>query len=166
MRIVRITARNSWRLGHFQRAEDSEPWEQEAESFLLDGRAMWHLRNPATVMFSAVASVGVRFNVDRTAGVTVPEETFLGVAIAYPDPVYQHTMRLGSMCVDARFRGAGVGVALFTTLLVEALRREPYAIWLVHSANTPMLRLCRRTKLAADEAEATDGYVQFFAERQ
>ena len=125
-------------------------------------------------MLAAAASVGDRFTVDYTvdqtvddsADDTVKEETFLGVAIAYPDPMYQHAMRLGSMCVDARFRGAGVGVALFTALLVEALRREPYAIWLVHSSNTPMLRLCRQSKLATDEAEAGDGYIQFFAERQ
>ena len=166
MRIVRVTARNSWRLGHFQRAEDPRPWEREAESFLLDGRAMWHLRNPATVMLAALASFADRFNADRVADVNTQEETFLGVAIAYSDPVYQHTMRLGSMCVDVRFRGAGVGVALFTAVVVEALRREPYAIWLVHTANTPMLRLCRQTNLAADEAEAADGYIQFFAERQ
>jgi GNAT superfamily N-acetyltransferase len=153
-------------LGQFQRAEDPQPWEQEAESFLLDGRAMWHLRNPATVMLAVAESVGDRFTLEVGADNAVREEAFLGVAIAYPDPVYQQTMRLGSMCVDVRFRGAGVGVALFTALLVEALRREPYAIWLVHSANKPMLRLCRQSKLAADEAEAADGYIQFFAERQ
>jgi GNAT superfamily N-acetyltransferase len=121
-------------------------------------------------MLAAAVSVGDRFTVDKaaddTADDTVNEGTFLGVAIAYPDPMYQHAMRLGSMCVDVRFRGAGVGVALFTALLVEALRREPYAIWLVHSSNTPMLRLCRQTKLAADEAEDGDGYIQFFAERR
>jgi hypothetical protein len=51
-------------------------------------------------------------------------------------------------------------------LAATATGTESYAIWLVHSANAPMLRLCRQSKLATDEAEAGDGYIQFFAERQ
>ena len=147
MRIVRVTAQNLWRIDQLERTPQAAPWVAEAEDFLLGGRAVGHLRRPGTTVLAA----------DHAA--------FVGLAISYPDPNYQQTIRLGSLCVDHRVRRRGVGRVLFDALVVDAVRSEPYAIWLVHPDNTAMVGLSRSHRLVADEAVAADGYVQFFAER-
>jgi GNAT superfamily N-acetyltransferase len=147
MRIVRVNAQNVWRLGQIERTTDAPSWVDEAEEFLLGGRAIWHMRRAGTTILAA------------------DDGDFVGAGIAYPDPVYQQTSRLGALYVDHRARGRGVGRALFGALLVEVLRSHMYAIWLVHPENAGMLRLSRSHRLLGDEAIAEDGYVQFFAER-
>jgi GNAT superfamily N-acetyltransferase len=147
VRILRVTAQNAWRLQQIERTPDASSWVREAEDFLLDGRAFRHLRNSGTIMLAAEAG------------------TVIGAAIAYTDPTYQHTARLGSMVIDHRHRRQQVGATLFGALLTAALRNESYAIWLVHADNEPMLRLSRSHSAVRDEAPTRDGYIQFFAER-
>ncbi len=147
MRIVRVTAQNVWRLGQLERTPDPPTWVDEAEEFLLGGRAIWHLRRAGTTILAA------------------DDGAFIGAGVAYNDPIYQQTSRLGALCVDHRARGRGVGRLLFDALLVEALRAQMYAIWLVHPQNSPMLNLSRSHHLLGDQAVSEGGYVQFFAER-
>jgi hypothetical protein len=49
MRIVRVTAQNVWRLEQIERTPEAPSWTSEAEEFLLDGRAVAHLRRAGTV---------------------------------------------------------------------------------------------------------------------
>jgi GNAT superfamily N-acetyltransferase len=153
--IVRVTPQNLWRLQNIERTPNPNVWTSEAEQFLLDGRAVAILRNKGTIMLASEAN---------TFDATDPQR-FVGVAISYDDPRYNETTRLGSLTVDHRFRSKGVGRALFAALLDEALRTQPYAIWLVHAENLPMLELSRSTPRVEAEASTTDGYIQFFAER-
>jgi GNAT superfamily N-acetyltransferase len=148
MRIIRVTAQNVWRLQQIERTVEPSTWVGEAEEFLFDGRAMRLLRNEGTIMLA------------------VDDGLFVGAGIAYPDPSFQTTSRLGAMSVDHRHRRAGVGRQLFEALLTEALRAEPYVIWLVHQENVAMLALARGHALVVAEALTADGYVQFFAERR
>ncbi len=160
MRIVRVTAQNVWRLEHIAKPPLAPPWTQEAEAFLLDGRAVAYLRRVGAVMLAVEAAA----HQNLRAPVTQPDRC-IGAAITFPDPVYQSTMRLGSVCIDHRNRGQGVGKTLFGALLLEALLAEPYAVWLVHAENAAMLALSRRDPLVRAESIANNGYVQFFAER-
>jgi GNAT superfamily N-acetyltransferase len=159
MRIVRITAQNAWRLEHIERTPDASSWTREAEEFLFDGRALAQLRRPGTVMLAAEAS-----SLPSIPGEVAKPARCVGAAVAFPDPVYRSTVRLGSLSIDHRFRHAGVGAALFGAFLTEALLVEPYAVWLVHGDNSPMLKLSRRHPRVRAEAISDNGYVQFFAE--
>jgi GNAT superfamily N-acetyltransferase len=146
VRILRITAQNVWRLEQMERSPNPTPYTLEAESFLFEGRALHHLRRAGTIMLAADAG------------------TLVGVGIAYPDPTYTGTIRIGSLAVDHRHRREGIGFQLFDALVTSSLLSAPYAIWLVHAANEPMLELSRRHARVTDEAPTHDGYVQFFAE--
>lgn len=152
---MRVTPQNLWRLQNIERTPSPDVWTSEAEQFLLDGRAVAILRNKGTIMLASEAN-----------GLDVADpQRFVGVAISYDDPRYNETTRLGSLAVDHRFRSKGIGRALFTALLDEALRTQPYAIWLVHAENLPMLDLSRSTPRVEAEASTSDGYIQFFAEQ-
>jgi GNAT superfamily N-acetyltransferase len=147
VRIVRVGGRNVWRLAHLERTPQASLWAAEAEAFLLDGRAAFHLRRAGTTMLA------------------VMDETFIAVAILYRDPVYQECIRLGSLAVDHRHRGGGVGRLLFAAMLTEALLSASYAIWLVHPENDAMLHISRRDPRVSDESVDESGYVVFLADR-
>lgn len=155
MKIVRVTPQNLWRLQNIERTPNPDVWTNEAEQFLFDGRAVAILRNKGTIMLASEAN-----------GLDAADpQRFVGVAISYDDARYNETIRLGSLAVDHRFRGKGIGRALFVALLEEALRAQPYALWLVHAENVPMLELSRSTPRVAAEVFTSDGHIQFFAER-
>lgn len=155
MNIVRVTPQNLWRLQNIERTPSPDVWTSVAEQFLFDGRAVAILRNKGTIMLASEAN-----GLDAT-----DPQRFVGVAISYEDPRYNETIRLGSLAVDHRFRSKGIGRALFTALLDEALRTQPYVIWLVHAENLPMRELSRSTARVEAEVSTSDGYIQFFAER-
>jgi GNAT superfamily N-acetyltransferase len=147
VRVVRVGGRNVWRLAHIERTPDASIWVAEAEEFLLDGRAAFHLRRPGTIMLA------------------VMDETFIAAAILYPDPVFQDCNRLGSLAVDHRQRGRGVGRLLFAALLTEAFLSASYAVWLVHPENAAMLHISRHDLRVSDESVDESGYTVFLAER-
>ena len=147
MRIVRVGGRNVWRLAHIERTPDASIWAAEAEEFLLDGRAAFHVRRTGTTMLA------------------VMDETFIAVAILYPDPIFQNCNRLGSLAVDHRKRGRGVGRLLFAAMLTEACLSASYAVWLVHPDNAAMLHISRHDPRVRHEAVDESGYVVFFADR-
>jgi GNAT superfamily N-acetyltransferase len=147
VRIVRVGGRNVWRLAHIERTPQASPWVAEAEGFLLDGRAAFHLRRPGTTMLA------------------VMDETFIAVAILYLDPIFQDCNRLGSLAVDHRRRGRGVGRLLFAAMLTEALLSASDAIWLVHPENSAMLHISRQDPRVSPESVDEGGDVVFFADR-
>jgi GNAT superfamily N-acetyltransferase len=146
VRIVRVGGRNVWRLAHIERTPNASIWVAEAEEVLLDGRAAFHLRRPGTAMLA------------------VMDETFIGVAILYADPVFQDCNRLGSLAVDHRQRGRGVGSLLFAAILTEAFLSASHAVWLVHPENTAMLGISRHDQRVSHESVDESGYVVFYAE--
>jgi GNAT superfamily N-acetyltransferase len=147
VRIVQVGGRNVWRLAHIERTPNASLCAAEAEEFLLDGRAVFHLRRPGTTMLA------------------VMDDTFIAVAILYADPVFQDCNRLGSLAVDHRQRGRGVGRLLFAAMLTEALLSASHAVWLVHPENTVMLRISRRDPRVSGESVDESGYSAFFAEQ-
>jgi GNAT superfamily N-acetyltransferase len=94
----------------------------------------------------------------------VMDETFIGVAILYADPVFQDCNRLGFLAVDHRQRGRGVGSLLFAAILTEAFLSASYAVWLVHPENSATLRISRHDPRVSHESVDERGYAVFFAE--
>ncbi len=95
----------------------------------------------------------------------VMDETFIAAAILYADPIFQDCNRLGSLAVDHRQRGRGVGRLLFASMLTEAFLSASYAVWLVHSDNAAMLHISRHDPPVSHESVDESGYAVFFAER-
>ena len=148
MNIVRVSGANVWRLRQLERTPQASPWAATAEHFLLDGRAMGYLRDPATIMLAV--DIGV----------------IAGVGIVYADPDYEQTMRLGAVMVDHRQRGQNLCRPLVEALIAAAFENAMYLTWLTHRDNEVMLHVSRTSGPIDETKPDEDGYIQFFAERK
>jgi GNAT superfamily N-acetyltransferase len=146
MRLVRVSASHLWQLESIERSPEPSAWASQAESFMLDGRAAWLSRQPGAILLAA------------------HDIECVGAGLAYPDPTHHDTMRLAAIVVSHRHRGFGVGTLLLGSMIEAAQHVSSYVIWLVHQDNAAMLHLSRRHHAVADEAEADDGYIAFFAQ--
>jgi ribosomal protein S18 acetylase RimI-like enzyme len=126
---------------------DPTPWAHEAERFVLGVELPGFVR---------------RYKDDLAIYVVRQETKVVAVGVVYPDPRFQ-ARRIGSIVVDHRQRGRGVGSAILHELVSISVNEGATVCWVVHTSNEAMLSCSRKIQPQPDEALVEDSYVMFVA---
>jgi ribosomal protein S18 acetylase RimI-like enzyme len=143
--IERLSLAEIGHLRDIQPTPDSTPWVDEAERFVLGDELPGFVR---------------RYKDDLAIYVVRREAKVVAVGVVYPDPRFQ-ARRIGSIVVDHRQRGRGVGSAVLRELVRISVNDGATVCWVVHSSNEAMLACSRQLQPQPDEALVEDSYIMF-----
>ena len=144
LRLVLLTAANSYLLGDFELTPGPEPWVSEAELAVI-----------GELSARAVTGSGDTTFLAYTEGDQLVAAGVIGIDHRWP---FATCVR--GMFVEVRFRGKGYGKQLLTGLVdAAAANGAPHVVWLVHNANKAMQQLS--SAFAADMLHSDGEYSVF-----
>jgi ribosomal protein S18 acetylase RimI-like enzyme len=145
--IERLSLAEIGRLRDIEPTPEPTPWADEAERFVFGAELPNFVR---------------RYKDDLYIYVVRREMKVVAVGVMYPDPKFQ-AVRIGSIVVDHRQRGRGIGTTILRDLVSLSVNDGATVCWVVHTSNEVMLSCSRRIQPKPDEASVDDSYVMFVA---
>lgn len=145
--LTRLALSEVGRLKEIELASDPTPWANEAEQFVFSGE---------------LAEFARRYRDDLSIMVATRNVRLVAVAVLYPDPRF-YARRIGTIVVDHRERGRGLGSSVLQSLVTIAVTSGDILCWLVHPNNGAMLSCSRHVHPTPDEVTVEDGYLMFVA---